>query len=76
MIATLSRCTNSCKNSVASSAHEKEIAIYFCSIACRRVINNLKEASGGRDMDIKLVTSIAKTVCRNGGLPQQHPTDI
>ncbi|VDM66929.1 unnamed protein product [Strongylus vulgaris] len=76
MIATLSRCTNSCKKNVASAAYEKEIAVYFCDIASRRSLNNLREAGGSHESEIRLISSIASTVCRNGGMPQQHPTDI
>ncbi|KAK6733561.1 hypothetical protein RB195_017359 [Necator americanus] len=61
MIATLSRCTNSCKKNAASAAHEKEIATFFCSVASRRTMRNLKEAAGSNENDIKLVASIAKT---------------
>ncbi|EYC19538.1 hypothetical protein Y032_0024g922 [Ancylostoma ceylanicum] len=76
MIATLSRCTNSCKKNASSAAHEREIATYFCNIASRRALNNLKEAGGGYEKDIKLIASIATAVCKNGGMPQQHPVDV
>ncbi|KAK6043667.1 acyl-CoA dehydrogenase protein [Cooperia oncophora] len=76
MIATISRCTHSCKKNAASAAHEKEIASYFCSIASRRTMQNLKEAAKGNEHDVKLITSIATAVCKNGGLPQQHPVDV
>ncbi|VDP17992.1 unnamed protein product [Heligmosomoides polygyrus] len=39
-------------------------------------MQNLKEAAGGNEKNIELISSIAATVCKNGGLPQQHPTDI
>ncbi|KHJ85760.1 acyl-CoA dehydrogenase protein [Oesophagostomum dentatum] len=76
MIATLSRCTNSCKKNASSASHEKEITTYFCNIASRRAMTNLKEAAGGREKDIELIHSIASTVCKNGGMPQQHPIDL
>lgn len=76
MIATLSRCTHSCQKNTSSAAHERDVANYFCSIASRRAMQNLKEAAGGNEKNIELISSIAATVCKNGGLPQQHPTDI
>ncbi|PIO71077.1 acyl-CoA dehydrogenase protein [Teladorsagia circumcincta] len=76
MIATISRCTHSCKKKAASASYEKEITNYFCSIASRRTMHNLKEAAQGNEHDVKLVTSIASAVCKNGGLPQQHPVDV
>ncbi|KAK5978148.1 Very long-chain specific acyl-CoA dehydrogenase [Trichostrongylus colubriformis] len=76
MIATLSRCTHSCNNKAASAPHEKDIANYFCSIASRRTLSNLKEAANGNEYDVNLITSIATAVCKNGGLPTQHPVDV
>nr|CDJ86276.1 Acyl-CoA dehydrogenase and Acyl-CoA oxidase dehydrogenase domain containing protein [Haemonchus contortus] len=76
MIATISRCTHSCQKNSPSAAHEKEIANYFCSIASRRTMSNLKEAAKGNEHDVKLISSIAGAVCKNGGLPQQHPVEI
>ncbi|KAJ1349803.1 hypothetical protein KIN20_005457 [Parelaphostrongylus tenuis] len=76
MIATLSRCTHSCKNNVASAAHERDIATYFCTAASHRALNNLKQAAKANESEVKLVSAIASAVCKNGGLPQQHPVDV
>ncbi|XGW13235.1 hypothetical protein V3C99_013681 [Haemonchus contortus] len=80
LIICVSRCTYSCKDSAASAPHERDIANYFCNIASRRTMNNLKEAAHGNEYDVKLIASIAKAVCKNGGLPtlatQKRPSRI
>ncbi|KAK5978147.1 Very long-chain specific acyl-CoA dehydrogenase [Trichostrongylus colubriformis] len=76
MIAAISRCTHSCMKKATSAAHEKEIVNYFCSIATSRTKQNLKEAANGNDHDVKLISSIASAVCKNGGLLQQHPVEV
>lgn len=76
MIATLSRCTYSCKRDTANAMHEREVANYFCSLASRRAMRNLSEAGGGGEKDVQLISSIAVAVCKNSGLPSQHPIDV
>ncbi|KJH49453.1 acyl-CoA dehydrogenase family member 9 [Dictyocaulus viviparus] len=46
------------------------------SQASSRAMTNLKQAAGGSENDVRLISSIASAVCKNGGLPQNHPVDV
>uniref|UniRef100_A0A1I7WRI3 Very long-chain specific acyl-CoA dehydrogenase, mitochondrial n=1 Tax=Heterorhabditis bacteriophora TaxID=37862 RepID=A0A1I7WRI3_HETBA len=76
MIAVLSRCSHSCNKKVESATHETDIAKFYVDIASRRTMDNLKQASSNCEKQINLITTIAKDVCKNGGMPLQHPIDV
>jgi very long chain acyl-CoA dehydrogenase len=76
ILAVLSRCTYSINHKASSASHETDIVKYFVDTASKRVLDNLKQATGDTDSSVSLIAKISKEVCANKSMPQQHPTTI
>uniref|UniRef100_A0AC35TGH4 Very long-chain specific acyl-CoA dehydrogenase, mitochondrial n=1 Tax=Rhabditophanes sp. KR3021 TaxID=114890 RepID=A0AC35TGH4_9BILA len=76
MVCALSRCTYSLNKKAAGSENEVKIVKLFVDQATKRVFDNLKIAASPNGKEIDSITELAKDICANGGLIQQHPIDL
>ncbi|XP_017776154.1 PREDICTED: very long-chain specific acyl-CoA dehydrogenase, mitochondrial [Nicrophorus vespilloides] len=70
----ISRASKSLNENISTAQHEKLMAEAWCLEASERVTQNLKTISSGKNLDnFTKLSTIAKTVCENGGTVQLNP---